>query len=146
MSTTHEHQTGVQADKDIPILGEQPTAEEIEQVTWAEEAIRAAPGLLRDNLRQLITLDTALLAGSAAFLDKMPMLKELKVLGVALLLISLFSALWGSLPREAQVCPYAPDEIRRARATNLNARLWSLRAAGTFLFLALVVFTIGVLF
>ncbi|HEY7427453.1 MAG TPA: hypothetical protein VH682_24680 [Gemmataceae bacterium] len=143
MSTTPEQQAGIMTAADAPILGEQPTADELEQVTWAEEAIRTAPVLLRDSLRQLITLDTALLAGSAAFLDKMPMPWGLKAMAAVCLLLSLFGALWGSLPREAQVCPYAPNAIKHVRESNLTARLWWLKWASAFLFFGLGLFVVG---
>jgi hypothetical protein len=145
MSLVPDPPTGIVTDADVPLLGETPTAEEIEHVEWAEATIRNAPGILRDSLRQLITLDTALLAGSAAFLDKMPMPKSLKALAAICLLLSLFGALWGSLPREAQVCPNAPAAIKRVRAVNLAGRLWWLKWASFFLFIGLGLFMAGLL-
>jgi hypothetical protein len=144
-SPTADPRTGITTEADEAPEGEEPTPEEIEQVKWAEEAARNAPALLRDSLRQLITLGTALLAGSAAFLNQVPMPKWMKALGAACLLLSLFGALWGNFPRELLVCPYAPEEIRRARERSLANRLWWLKWAGTWLFAALLAFMAGLL-
>ncbi len=72
---------------------------EIELVTWAEETVRKESAVASDGLWQLVTLDTALLAGCAALIDKFGIPFALKLAGVALLLVSLAAALVGSLPR-----------------------------------------------
>lgn len=130
---------------DAPLLGEAPTFEQLEQVQWAEETLRNAPALLREHLRQLVTLNTALLAGLAAFFDKLPMPHVMKVLAAVCLLLSLLAALWGALPREAQVCPFAPESIKRVRESNVSARLRCLKWASSLLFFGIVSFVVGIL-
>jgi hypothetical protein len=145
MSHVPDPSTGIVSDVDTPIVGEEPTAEEIEQAEWAEEAIRTAPALIRDSLRQLITLDTALLAGSAALLTRASLPKLAAAIGIIALLISLSLALWGSMPREGRLRPCAPNQIRRFRERNLKARMCALQWACGFFFASLIVFAAGLL-
>jgi hypothetical protein len=133
--------TGITASP--ALQGEPATADEIEQVQWAEEAARNAGRTLLEGLRQLITLNTALLAGSAAFLSQLAMPKAAKGIGAGLLLISLVCALWGSVPREIQVCPYMPSEIKRTRETVATRRLFWLKFASLSLALAFAVLLLG---
>jgi hypothetical protein len=134
------------ATEEEVIVGRQPTHEELELVTWAEETTRKGLDAVRDGLRQLVTLTTALLAGSAAFLGQLSAPRGWKVAAAVLLLSALALALWGSLPRVALVDVHCPEAIRREREQGTAAKLWCLRGASLFLLLAFAALFVGLLF
>jgi hypothetical protein len=145
MSNAPETPTGIITRGMLPVRGEEPSLDETEQVEWAEDAIKNSPVLIRDSLRQLITLDTALLAGSAALLARATLPKGVAAIGMLGLFLSLAIALWSSMPREAQLCPYAPEQVRRFREGNLKARVRGLKWACGFFFASLIAFAAGLL-
>jgi hypothetical protein len=118
------------------VLGREPTAEEEELVAWAEEAVRKGLHSVNEALGRMVTLLTALLAGSAALLVQVPMPKGCKGAAVALLLIALASALWGSLPREALLAVNCPDDVRAERERGAAFKMRCLRVASVALVLA----------
>jgi hypothetical protein len=125
--------------------GEEPSTQEIELVKWGEETIRGAETVLHDSLKQLITLNTALLAGSVAFLDRLPGSKGWKIAGAICLLLSLLLALWGNYPRELRLCPHVPSEIKMARDRITVDRASYLLRATTVLVAGLVSFMAGLI-
>src|SRR5205809_984232 len=82
----------------------------------------------------------------AAFLGQMPIPTGWKVGGALLLMTSLALALWGSLPRVAEIDVYCPEDIKREREQGTAIKLWCLRLASVFLLLAFAVFFSGLLF
>jgi hypothetical protein len=53
------------------VVGRAPTPEEKELVAWAAESARSSITRANDGLRQLVTLSTAILGGSAALLNSL---------------------------------------------------------------------------
>jgi hypothetical protein len=133
------------AIQEQPIFGREPSPEELELVAWAEEAASKGVGAVHEGLRQLVTLTTALLAGSAALLDKLPVSTACKVVFAGLLLVALATSLWGSLPREVTVDVHRPDKIKAARARSRRQKMACLKAASTCLVLAFCVLLGGLL-
>jgi hypothetical protein len=101
-----------------------------EQVGWAQETIHNAPALLRENFKQLITINSALLGGSATLLQYLKLSPYFVGLGLLCLLVSLGVSLWGSFPCEASICPYMPDAIWRSAGFLSRARttIWRSRS------------------
>jgi hypothetical protein len=93
----HDLSTAIQ-EETIP--GREPTHEELELIAWGEEMARKGLATVHDGLKQMVTLTTALLAGSTAMLGTLPIPTVFKALGAVALLVSLASSLWGSFPRE----------------------------------------------
>jgi hypothetical protein len=125
------------------IVGRDPTPEELELVTWAEEVIRKEPVIAGEGLRLLVTLNTALLAGSAAIIDKLGIPSGFKVAGVIFLIISLGVALLGSLPQKVKVDPRRPRQIKLARERSTAWKVWMLRLASIGLFAAMLTLVFG---
>lgn len=131
------------SDDHRPLIGTAPTGDDLDQTQWAQEAIRTGGAALQDSLRQLVTLTTALLAGSAAFFGQLSAPRPFKVFGVSLLLAALATAFVGTLPREVSVCPYLPDEIRAVRSKATARRLRLLKASGCCLIGAFLALLLG---
>jgi len=125
------------------LVGGEPTADEIEEVEWARKTIRKGAGVVIKCHRQLVTLNSVLLAGLAAFLSQSAVPKYLSGTAALCLLMSLGCSLYGTLPREIQVCPYAPDEIRRAREIGTAGRLFWLKCAALAFFAGLMAIAFG---
>jgi hypothetical protein len=126
-----------------PSAGEEPTLDDMEAVEWAREVGRKELQLLQDGLRQLVTLTTALLGGSAALLGQAALPRWCKTLGAVCLLLALASSLVGSLPYRTRFDPRNPDGVRAARLRGVRYKTWLLWTSATALFLALVWFVIG---
>jgi hypothetical protein len=131
--------------KEESIVGGEPTREETELVAWAEEAVRKSLPTVQESLRQMVTLSTALLAGSAALLSNLPAPMACKGIASLLLLVALASALWGSFPREAIVDIRCPEEIKKVRVRGTIVRMRCLKIAGGCLVFALFLLIGGVL-
>jgi hypothetical protein len=129
------------------IVGREPTVEEQELIDWANEAIRKGPTLVNEGLRQLITLDTALLGGSAALMGQgfLPAPTACKALGVLFLLGSLWMALAGSLPRESLVNVNHIEALRTARGRTIKRKMHYLRWSGRLLVIAFAIVLGGLL-
>ena len=128
-----------------PIIGREPTKEELELVAWAEEAVSKSLGTVQEGLRQMVTLTTALLAGSAALIDKLPLALGCKALSVLLLVLALASALWGALPQEATLDVRCPDEIKAVRDRGRRWKMNCLKFASGCLLAAFLVMLGGLL-
>lgn len=131
--------------RDDIVYGREPTYEERELVTWAEETVRKGVATTQEALRQMVTLTTALLAGSTALLGQLPTPLYFKVMAALSLLFSLGASLWGSLPREALVDIRCPEEIKAARDRMGLFKMNCLRVASVSLVTAFVVILLGVL-
>lgn len=136
----HDPNTAIRTD---PVVGEEPTWEENELVNWAQESVRKGPALVADALRQLVTLATAVLAGSTALLAQIPAPAWSKVLADFCLLGCLAACLWGLRPREALVNVHDVEEVRRVRDRGLRLRSWSLTAASWLLLAGLAALSLG---
>lgn len=126
-----------------PIIGRPPTVEENELLDWAEEVVQKSLTTVQDNLRQMVTLNTALLAGSAALLAQMHVARVCVGLSAVLLIISLSVALFGMFPREATVRVNSPDDIKEKRDRGIRVKMNCLKGAGFFLVTAFCVLIVG---
>jgi hypothetical protein len=111
------------AIQEEPVVGRPPTPEENELIDWALESSRKRLTTAQEGLRQLITLTTAVLGGSAALLGQLPAPVVFKLSGMVLLVISLAVALYGSLPKEVQVANGSLDEFKAARDAYVRRKL-----------------------
>lgn len=111
--------TGIQPEI---IEGREPTSEELEQLAWAQEVHKKSLTTVHDSLRQMVTLATALLAGSAAFFVHLPAPVGFKALGAVFLMACLGFALRGALPQAASFDIHCIEEIREARERSLIVR------------------------
>jgi hypothetical protein len=125
-------------------VGGEPTAEQLELVAWAREAAGKSMGVAHDGLRHLVTLTTALLAGSAALLGQGQLESPCKGIAVVLLLFSLAVSLFGSLPVMAEFDINCPEEIAAAQKRGLAIKTDCLKIASFLLLLAFSMFLFAV--
>jgi hypothetical protein len=93
----------------------------------------------------MVTLSTALLAGSAALLGQAPIGPAFKLSGAILLMLCLGASLWGSLPREARIDTNRSDVIEAEHQRGIARKSASLQASYACLFLALGALVVGIL-
>lgn len=131
--------------QDEVIYGEEPTAEQLELVAWGEETVRKGVSTAQDALKQMVTIATALLAGSTALLGQLPIPLLSKGIGSLFMLIALGLSLWGSIPREVEIDVQCPEEIKEARERGARFKMRCLRGSSGCLFLAFLVLVAGLL-
>ena len=127
------------------IVGRQPTAFEREQTEWAERAVAGSTAVIQEGLRHLVTLATALLAGSAALLGRTTLPGPVLTLCAVLLTGALAVSLWGSLPVEQTLDCTRPAQIAAARERLRVAKGRCLLGAAGLLMLTAVVLVGGFL-
>jgi hypothetical protein len=121
------------------------TDEEIEAVEWATEIRRKQLGILGEALQRLVVLETAVLSGSAALLNQIPIPSGCKTLAVIFMLIALALSLLGAGPVSANYALNCPEEIIAARQSAARWRKILLRFSGLLLFMAFAVIVGGLL-
>lgn len=131
------------AIEESPVFGQEPSAEELELVAWAEDARKKGLETIRESLRHLVTLTTALLAGSAVLFAQPVVPVAFKAAGAVCLMLSLAVALYGSLPREVGIDPRCPDDVREARDRGSRDRMRALQLSSLSLFVAFLVVFLG---
>ena len=112
---------------------------------WGQEMYRDGYKVPVEMLRQIVTLTTALLAGSVGLLNAGLMTATGRALMLAFLLASLGAALMGLLPRERTVDLISPSDLAEFRTEAMGRRLYWLRIAAVFLFVGLACGVGGVL-
>ncbi len=122
---------GIQTEEDVC---RPATAREVELLEWAEEAHRNSLGVLTESLRQLVTLSAAILGGSAALYNQIPVSQSCKAVFFVLLLGVLGVSLWGAYPLTATVL-YMED-VQAAREKWIVRRSRYLAVASLLLFIA----------
>jgi hypothetical protein len=132
-----------QTTADLVVTGREPTAEEIDLLSWGEKAARKTLPFLNETLARLVVLNSALLGGSL-FIDKNSLPGACRALAVVLLLGSLGASLLGTLPYGATVSPQRIEQVRRVRDAGLRLKDLSLKAAACCLFAAFLVAVVGV--
>lgn len=110
------------------------TAEEIELAEWADETYRKSLAVVTDDLKQLVTLSTALLGGTVALYNQMPVPAFFKAAFFLLVLGTLGLSLLGSYPITATVLH--DQDIKAARDRGISRRSNFLLWANFLLFAA----------
>ena len=108
-----------------------------------EEARKKGMQAVGESLRHLVTLTTALLAGSAVLFAQPVVPVAFKAAGASFLMLSLASALFGSLPREVVIDTRCPDDVRDAMGRGGRARVRALRVSSLALFAAFAAVFLG---
>jgi hypothetical protein len=122
-----------------------PDPEEVELLRWAEQAVQNRIHSLQEGLKQMVTLASALLAGSAAFFVQMPTHPVVKGVSASLLMVSLGCALRGWLPKPTTIRTNDIQSIRNTQdRLEQTKRVW-LTASSLFLLGAFFVLFGGLL-
>ncbi len=116
------------------VTGYLPADEDNFYQQWGYETLKNNIVLLNDVLRQLLTLDTALLAAAIGFFDKIETLSWSKSTVLILLCISLVMSFLGIFPYEGKVDIRNITMIRRHKEkAQLYKRIFLGIAAGVFI-------------
>lgn len=91
--------------------GQQPTEEELFYTAWGQETIKNNITLCNDILKQLITINSALLGVSIIY-DNIVSNDVIKILVLLSFFFSLIIAFLGVLPYENRVLMSSPEDIK----------------------------------
>src|SRR5262249_35474845 len=130
--------------KEAETMALAPSPAERELAEWVEDSQRRRITTANDGLRQLVTLTTALLGGSAALLGQAPLSLWSKAIGMGLLIFALIAALFGSLPRQ-ECINRVIEEARELREKIVQRKLWWLYCSAALLVLAFITFLLGLI-
>lgn len=118
----------------IVVQGEYPSSEEQFYYQWGEETEKAIPGQLLDTLKQLVTLNTALIGGSLVGLREDLMPAGCRLVVVGFFILSLLAAMVGIVPGVQTFVPYnQPAAVRDHKQAVVARRASLIRAAAMFL-------------
>ncbi len=125
--------------------GRPPSPEEVFYLQWGREALKNNINLLNDVLRQLVTLDTALLAALIGFLHEIQIPEWSKAIVLSSVSISLLLAFIGVLPYRAEVDLRKPEHIRVHKEKALSYKRRFLTVAAIFFFLTFAFSILGLI-
>lgn len=125
------------------IVGMEPTADDVELVTWAHGAAKKSLEVTQESLRHMVTLTSALLAGSAALLSQGLKFDCSKGTGIFLLFSSLIISLYGSLPEMRKFNVHCPEEISSERERGLRRKTGCLKVASFLMAIAFGMFILA---
>ncbi len=121
-----------------------PTKEEDFYIQWGKETLKTNIENANIVLRQLITLNTALLGGSVAFLSQGEISKSWHGASMAFFFIGLIFAFLGSAPYESKVQLNMPNEIKQHKEKALKSKRCSLWESAIFTGTGLLIAAIGI--
>ena len=118
-------------DGEVPVLqGGRPSSDDMFYFRWGRETVKNNLTLVNEVLRQLVTLNSALLGGSIAFLDDSVVGAAFKPWIVFAFLASLIGSFLGMMPYEATVDVRVPEEVKRHKDDALRSKRRYLWTAG----------------
>jgi hypothetical protein len=127
------------------IVGEDPDPDLLDETVWARKAIRNGLKTLNESLQRMITLCTALLAGSAAFFGQIPTHSGIKAAAAVCFMVGLGVSFWGAMPFTRKLNPMYPEEARRIRETAAKVLRRCVWVAAGAVVMGFVVLTLGLL-
>lgn len=101
-------------------IGEEPTIEESFYIQWGQELLRNNLSFINSVLRQLVSLNSAFLAGSLLLLDEKTVGTNLVKTVDILLFLSLFISFLGIMPYSAKIDLRKPEEVKRFYENSLR--------------------------
>lgn len=116
-----------------------PTSEEIFYQEWGRETLKANIGIVTDVLKQLITINVALLGGGAAFLQSSDVGTAPRALILFAFFVGLISSLFGVIPTESKVDWRVPEEVKIHKSRALSWKRGFLSVSAGFTVLGLLV-------
>lgn len=107
---------------------------------WGRENVKEYAKNANTALGQLLTLSTALLGGTIAFWDRIPIDVLYRRFVIAALLVTVFICLYSAMPSEGSMDLADPEDIRRhmeeLRDTKMRRLVWAKISLMTTLVLA----------
>ena len=127
------------------VRGRPPSTDEQFYLEWGYETLKNNFNLLNEVLRQLLTLDAALLAAAIGFLDKIKIPDWSKAFVLILLCASLVISFLGVLPYKGKVDLRKPEDIKLHKEKALASKRRFLWIAASLLFVSFVISILGLL-
>ena len=121
-----------------------PTADEIFYQEWGRETLKANIETATDVLKQLITINVALLGGGAAFLEGSDVGAVSRALVLFAFFVGLVISLLGVIPTESKVDCRVPEEVKKHKSKALCWKRGFLAVSAGFTVFGLLVATIVV--
>lgn len=125
--------------------GTPPTGDDKFFTLWGRESLKNNLVLANEALRQLVTLNSALLGGSIAFLDEKVITPYFKVWVIVAFFFSLIVSFLGMMPYEGSVDLRIPEQIKQHKEKALKSKRWYLWTAGLFLGLGFAFALLGMI-
>lgn len=114
-------------------------------LSLAGEFIKNNSKFVNEVLRQFITLNTALLAGTVTFINKEIINENYKIVVVFCFLISLIISFVGTIPYSGGVSFSDPHKVKTFSENALNYKLKFLKASGIISGIGFLVIIIGMI-
>jgi hypothetical protein len=131
--------------QEVVYEGRAPTAEEEFYSEWGRAILKGGYEAAKDALRQLMTLDAALIGANIGFLGAKIINPLGSAIAIVCLLASLLVSFWSIIPHEARLCIYAPYEVKEFQQRAMSTRMVYLKVGGLLLAVGLVLDVLAVL-
>jgi magnesium-transporting ATPase (P-type) len=135
--------TSIDNGKPIKVTG--PSEDEEFYISWGRETLKNNITLVNEVLRQLVSLNIALLGGSIVFLNDNLIDWAFKVAIILMFFSSLIFSFVGIMPRGGRVDLRVAEEIRRHKSRILKWKLYFVGTAGLLLGTGFILALIGLL-
>jgi hypothetical protein len=126
-----------------PIKGTAPSEDDEFYISWGRETLKHNLVFANEVLRQLVTLNVALLGGSIIFLDNIFVDSNIKVFALLSFFFSLIISFIGIMPYARSVDLRVADDIREHKESALKHKLYYLGVAGGLIGLGFIAIFIG---
>lgn len=120
-------------NKNQILEGSPPNEDDIFYISWGRESLKNNLVFANEVLRQLVTLNSALLGGSIAFLDETIIAVSFKVWVIVAFFLSLIMSFVGMMPYEGSVDLRIPKQIKQHKEDALKSKRCYLWIAGILL-------------
>lgn len=127
------------------INGKPLTKEEDFYLTLSEEFVKNNSKFVNDVLRQLITLNTALLAGTVTFINKEIINENFKIVVVFFFLIALIISFVGTMPYSGTISFTDPYRVKTFSENALDYKLKYIKISGFISGLGFLIIIIGMI-
>jgi hypothetical protein len=118
----------------MDVRGTPPSEEEMFYFSWGQEAYKDRLKLLGETLRQLLTLNATLLAGSLILLDSTKVPPDAVKVVSASFFLSLAASFIGIIPFRGRLDPSDPQEMK-AFVEGMVSRRWQCVLAASIFFI-----------
>ncbi len=132
-------------NKNKPIQATAPSEDDEFYIAWGRETLKNNITFANEVLRQLVSLNVALLGGSIIFLDDKLLDSTFKLFIILAFLLSLIFSFAGIMPFGRYVDLRVAEDIRRHKRLVLSWKLYFLGTAGVLLGIGFILALAGIL-
>ena len=133
-------------DNDESVLkGEQPSKEDLEYISWGFEIFKKKLDFANEFLRQLITLNVAIIGICIALIEKNIINSGIGKSIAIVFFISLITSFLGALPYENKIYLDCPDDIKRMVENSFKWKRSCLWLASLLFFISFIILSLVLL-